>query len=332
MLFTARTMARKVDYASASTRLAITARHLAAQRPAATKSATPPAGPGAAWHAVAVGAKYTENYRNYAVQNNTIGSFFHDVPLDLDLDAKCASMVVEIPRWSNAKMEINTKVAGNPIMQDVKNGHVRFVSNLFPYHGYIHNYGAFPQTWEDPLQELDVQGLKGDGDPLDVCEIGLQVMPTGTVRRVKILGSLALIDDGELDWKVICVATHDPLALELFDIHDVFVKCPGLLESTRQWFRDYKIPDGKPPNKFAYNGAYRGQQETLQTILDCHGAWNRLVLGGSPAKGYCIENATLTLTPGYTGTFEFNDAVLGGVAEPDAPIPDSVSKCHYVSE
>ena len=59
-------------------------------------------------------------------------------------------MVVEVPRWLNAKMEIATKDPLNPIKQDVKKGKLRYVANLFPYKGYIWNYGAIPQTWEDP--------------------------------------------------------------------------------------------------------------------------------------------------------------------------------------
>ena len=34
----------------------------------------------------------------------------------------------------------------NPIKQDVKKGKLRFVRNCFPHHGYIWNYGAFPQV------------------------------------------------------------------------------------------------------------------------------------------------------------------------------------------
>lgn len=34
----------------------------------------------------------------------------------------------------------------NPIRQDSKNGKIRFVDNCFPHHGYIWNYGAFPQV------------------------------------------------------------------------------------------------------------------------------------------------------------------------------------------
>ena len=85
-------------------------------------------------------------------------------------------MVVEIPRWTNAKMEINLAETLNPIKQDATdNGEVRFVSNVFPHKGYIWNYGALPQTWEDPGHIDNSTGQKGDGDPIDVCEIGMKV-------------------------------------------------------------------------------------------------------------------------------------------------------------
>lgn len=289
---------------------------------------------GAAYSSASVGAKYTKNYQNYGVDETgkKVVLYFHDIPLGLDAERRTASMVVEVPRWLNAKFEINTKMPGNPIVQDVKKGQVRFVRNLFPYHGYIHNYGAFPQTWEDPTVKHDVDDLYGDGDPLDVCEIGSEVLPTGSVKQVRILGSLALVDDGELDWKVIVVNVDDPLASEVYDIHDVFVKCPGLLEATRQWFQDYKLPDGKPQNKFALSGAYRNLRETVDTILECHDAWRRLVEGKSSAEGFAIENVTVGGTPGHVERFEFNDRVLGGEVEPDAAIPLEISQSHYCSK
>jgi hypothetical protein len=48
-------------------------------------------------------------------------------------------MVVEVPRWTNAKMEISKNEALNPILQDTKKGKLRFVRNCFPHHGYIWN-------------------------------------------------------------------------------------------------------------------------------------------------------------------------------------------------
>ena len=55
-------------------------------------------------------------------------------------------MIVEVPRWTNAKMEISKEESFNPIKQDIKKGRLRFVRNCFPHHGYIWNYGAFPQV------------------------------------------------------------------------------------------------------------------------------------------------------------------------------------------
>lgn len=39
-------------------------------------------------------------------------------------------------------------------------------------HFVFSNYGAFPQTWEDPSHIPDDTGFPGDNDPLDVLEIG----------------------------------------------------------------------------------------------------------------------------------------------------------------
>ena len=43
---------------------------------------------------------------------------------------------------------------------------------------------------------------QGDNDPVDVVEIGSQTLVCGGVYKVKPLAVLAMIDDGELDWKV----------------------------------------------------------------------------------------------------------------------------------
>ena len=56
---------------------------------------------------------------------------------------------------------------------DVKKGKLRFVANCFPHKGYIWNYGYLPQTWEDPDHVDSATNCKGDGDPVDVCEIGM---------------------------------------------------------------------------------------------------------------------------------------------------------------
>ncbi len=86
----------------------------------------------------------TTNYRVY-IKNNQTNKFvspFHDIPLFNNQAKKTFNAVIEIPRWTNAKMEINKKEKLNPITQDIKKDKLRFVNNVFPHHGYIWNYGG----------------------------------------------------------------------------------------------------------------------------------------------------------------------------------------------
>jgi inorganic pyrophosphatase len=41
------------------------------------------------------------------------------------------------------------------------------------------------------------------------------------VCQIKALGCLAMIDDGELDWKVVCIDASDPKAALCNDVEDV---------------------------------------------------------------------------------------------------------------
>ena len=84
----------------------------------------------------------------------------------------------------------------NPIKQGIRNGKPRYIHNCFPYHGTMWNYGALSQTWADPNHIDKDTKCSGDNDPLDVCEIGYRVAKRGDVRSVKILGTLAVIDEG----------------------------------------------------------------------------------------------------------------------------------------
>jgi len=78
------------------------------------------------------GQLHTLNYRCYFrdIQTKTIVSPFHDIPLvneqynsSTENQADTIyNMIVEVPRWTNAKMEINKQLKLNPIVQDVKSG------------------------------------------------------------------------------------------------------------------------------------------------------------------------------------------------------------------
>ncbi|XP_036702705.1 inorganic pyrophosphatase-like [Balaenoptera musculus] len=209
-------------------------------------------------------------------------------------------MVVEGPRWLNAKMEIATKDPLNPIKQDVKKGKLRYVANLFPYKGCIWNYGAIPQTWEDPGHNDEHTGCCGDNDPIDVCEIGSKVCARGEIIRVKVLGILAMIDEGETDWKVIAINVDDPDAANYNAINDVKRLKPGYLEATVDWFRRYKVPEGKPENQFAFNAEFKEFKDkdfAIDIIKSTHDYWRALVTKKTDGKGISCMNTTVFESP-----------------------------------
>lgn len=214
----------------------------------------------------------TESFRlNFKGEAGTI-SPWHDIPLKGD---KGYNMVVEIPKMTKAKMEIATKEESNPIAQDVKKGKLR------DYHGPIFwNYGCLPQTWEDPNEEHPELKVFGDDDPIDVVEIGSKALDMGSVVEVKPLGVLAMIDDGELDWKVLAVSVDDPLAAEYNDIDDV---PKAVQDGVREWFRWYKTPDDKPLNGFGFDEKFLNVAETEKVIAETNEAWKKLKSGATDA-------------------------------------------------
>lgn len=208
-------------------------------------------------------------------------SLWHDISLvHIDHSTKkstnCYNFVCEIPKFTRKKFEIATDEEGTPIKQDTKKGKLR----EFKKGDIFFNYGCFPQTWEDPtFIHPDAEGCRGDNDPLDVCEIGSRIVPCGGIRPVKILGILCMIDEGECDWKVVTIDAEDKWAPFLNDIDDVEREMPGMLSAIREWYRTYKIPDGKPPNVFGLQERFMDKEYTMAVINECHQAWEELVSG-----------------------------------------------------
>jgi len=256
-------------------------------------------------------------------------SAMHDIPMLASEGVY--NMVVEVPRWTNAKMEIDLKSPLNPIKQDVKKGKLRFVANCFPHHGYIWNYGAIPQTWEDPNHTDPSTNCKGDNDPIDVCEIGSTIHPRGSVLKVKVLGVFAMIDEGETDWKVIAIDVNDPLAENLNDINDVDKIMPGFLKATVEWFKIYKMPDGKPANEFVFNPEPKNKEFAENIIAGTHESWKKLMSKEIDGKGIALTNTVLG--NGESLTVADATAVVTAQAEAgeELPLPEGVDKWQYVS-
>ncbi|KAL1934878.1 hypothetical protein VTP01DRAFT_7060 [Rhizomucor pusillus] len=279
------------------------------------------------------GKPFTPSYRVHLENNGRLISPFHDIPLYANPEKTLVNMVVEIPRWTNAKVEIATGERLNPLKQDVKKGKVRFVRNCFPYKGYIWNYGALPQTWEDPTSVHAETKARGDNDPIDVCEIGEAVGYCGQVKQVKILGVMALLDEGETDWKVIAIDNKDPLADKLNDISDVEKHFPGLIDATRHWFKIYKMPDGKPANKFAFNGQCKDKAYAIHVVEETHEAWRRLIQGKVPCKADThdidVTNVTISDSPYKVNDVSHKNELLE-TAESSQDAPNNDEKWYYI--
>ncbi|XP_033871800.1 inorganic pyrophosphatase-like isoform X1 [Acipenser ruthenus] len=278
------------------------------------------------------GQPNTLDYRIYfKTSEGKYISPFHDIPLFAGDDQTMFNMVVEIPRWTNAKMEIATKDPLNPIKQDVKKGKLRYVANVFPHRGYIWNYGALPQTWEDPSHKDNDTKCCGDNDPIDVCDIGSKVCSVGEVIQVKVLGILAMIDEGETDWKIIAIDVQDKDAPNINSLDDVRKLKPGYLESTVNWLKRYKVPYGKPENQFAFNGEFKDKDYAVEVIKSTHQYWKALTHKQTDGGAINCKNVSVCNSPFQCSEEEACSIVQSAPAfGKSGTLPEEVDKWHFL--
>ncbi|KAJ5105347.1 hypothetical protein NUU61_002694 [Penicillium alfredii] len=240
--------------------------------------------PLSSYNARKTGEPCTKDFRIYLATGDELISPWHGVPL-FPSAAKphVVSMLVQIPRWSNVRLEIAKEEFLTPIRQAIQNDHLQYIPNIFPHKGYPWNYGCLPQTWQDPNLPDPHTQVPGDGGPLDVCELAGAVEKPGIIKQVKVLGAFAVLDNGQTDWKVIVVDVASPLTAMLHGIEDVETHMPGYLATMKEWFRVYKIPEGKGENVVAFGGGVEGEgliisiSFTLALITRCHGSWKKIL-------------------------------------------------------
>ena len=250
-----------------------------------------------------IGLEETHDYRiQFMDIHKKQISPWHDIPLiasvDKDIDSNSSTdsksisnnnintnynFICEIPANTKLKMEISTTEVYNPIKQDINK-----IGTLRSYHGPIYwNYGCLPQTWEDPTHFHPECECYGDNDPVDVVEVGSTPLASGSVTPIKILGGLALKDQGELDWKLIGIRSNDPLVRSnkamggdidrITDLESLERHYPHVISGIREWFRWYKVPDNKPLNEYAYNGDVIGRDKAIEVVYETHEQWKQLI-------------------------------------------------------
>lgn len=232
-------------------------------------------------------------FRRFLTSGGKRVSHWHDVPLRGTRGFLNA--VIEIPRKTRAKMEMTTTEELAPIKQDVKKNKLRDYAVDIEW-----NYGAFPQTWEQPDHAWSgLDGHRGDNDPLDLVDLSSISTPSGSVIEVKVVAVLAMIDEGEVDWKVIVINAEDPKAALVNDLEDCERQFPGQIERVREWFMWYKAIDGLPgdgplgsnriegkePNVFGFDGKALSRDKAIEVVEETHAAWKALSRGAVPANG-----------------------------------------------
>ena len=136
--------------------------------------------------------------------------------------------LIEIPAGTNAKWEA-TADHESLEWERLDDGTLRVVAYL----AYPANYGMVPGTLLDPESG-------GDGDPLDVLVLG-PALPRGAIVRVRLIGALALRDDGEIDDKLLAVPEQGTFA-EIDDVRELDERYPGVSAILATWFGNYKGP------------------------------------------------------------------------------------------
>lgn len=132
---------------------------------------------------------------------------------------RIVTALVEIPQGSKTKFEL-----------DKESGLLKVDRVLYSSVHYPANYGFIPRTY------------CGDNDPLDILILGqAQVYPM-SLMRARPVGCMRMLDQGEMDDKVIAVHEDDPEMAHVQSIKDL---APHQLKEIRNFFEIYKGLENK---------------------------------------------------------------------------------------
>ena len=144
---------------------------------------------------------------------------WHDTPIDAATIARSFPVIVEIPRGSTNKYEL-----------DKETGLLRLDRVLYSAVHYPADYGFIPRTYCD------------DGDPLDVLVLGQEPVYPMTIVDARAVGVMRMRDEKGTDDKILAVSVHDP-AFAHYTHHDQLP--PHVLRQMRRFFEDYKVLEEK---------------------------------------------------------------------------------------
>lgn len=201
-------------------------------------------------------------------------SFWHDIPYRPEEEKNnIFHMVVEIQMNSRAKMEMSKETKSNPIIHDTVSRDGGRIPRFYSYGRPFFNYGFIPQTWEDPSPEGGIGeegdgGEGGDDDPIDVIELSGVILPMGSICEIRVVGNLQLIDQGEVDHKILAVWAGSKKKENVLSDN-------RLMDRLRDWLVNYKTSDGKAKNVLRKTES-DSVDEAIALVENAHIGWKRL--------------------------------------------------------
>ncbi len=205
--------------------------------------------------------KDTDEEKIYLHSDKQPLSYWHDVPLTADKNI--FNFIIEIPNQSRIIREMNKIEQFNPLLRKINKVNTT-LGNVVNTRDYSKdpemNYGFLPRTFSSK-DKIYFNNLRGDNDPLDVIDIsGPFDAEPGDIRSGNVLGSFCLIDQGEMDWKIIISNTNKSIS----------VKDQEKINSVMEWFKMFKTFYGKKPNVILDNNKLFNKEETLKIISECN--------------------------------------------------------------
>jgi len=144
---------------------------------------------------------------------------WHDSYIDDQQIAKAFPVVIEIPKGSTNKYEL-----------DKETGLLRLDRVLYSAVHYPADYGFIPRTFCD------------DGDPLDVLVLGQEPVYPLTIVEARAVGAMRMRDEKGIDDKIVAVSVRDPAFADYTDHSQLPAH---VLRQLRRFFEDYKVLEQK---------------------------------------------------------------------------------------
>ncbi len=157
--------------------------------------------------------------------------------------------IIEIPKNNRAKYEL-----------DKDSGLLKLDRVLYSSVYYPANYGFIPQSYCD------------DKDPLDIIVLSqIEIVPLCLVRA-KVIGVMQMVDQGEMDDKIIAVAQDD---MSVNYIDNITELPDHFFKELRQFFEDYKILEKKEVVIEQFQGKEKALEIVKQSLIDYKNYMNK---------------------------------------------------------